>query len=163
MPGSFATPSIPDDAHSRRWYSRHLAAAAEPSLSCGGSARGYRFTWLRSFHHPVIVRVSAQAGVEAVELDGAGGYEPGAVLRRSRAPLTAVQLQALRAAFDALDAAPATQDRNTLDGAEWILERRDASDHRVWVRTSPRDGALHVLGQDMLRLSGWTFPDPQTY
>lgn len=170
VPGTFATASIPDDAHSRRWYSSHLAAADEPSLSCGEPARSYRFTWLRSFRHPVIVRVSvpadgrdAQAEVEAVELDGAGGYEPGAALRRSRAPLAAAQLRALQASFDALGATPAMQDRHVLDGAEWILERRAARGHRAWSRTSPRDGALHALGQDMLRLSGWTFPDPQTH
>jgi hypothetical protein len=42
------------------WYSKHLKALEEPFLfleSERSSAESYRFVWLRTFHHPVILRV----------------------------------------------------------------------------------------------------------
>src|SRR5687768_4530953 len=45
----------------RDWYSRQLAAAGEPSLYLASrSAPGpatLRFTWLRTFHAPVFIRI----------------------------------------------------------------------------------------------------------
>ncbi|HZS04476.1 MAG TPA: hypothetical protein VFD58_06540 [Blastocatellia bacterium] len=64
------------------WYSEHLKAMAEPSLLTlsGVQIECYRFLWLRSFHHPVAVRIWREGNdrfIVAKELDGAGGYEPG--------------------------------------------------------------------------------------
>jgi hypothetical protein len=47
------------DAFVREWYSMHLRAMGEPSLSCGlpSEEEVYRFLWLRTFHHPIAVRI----------------------------------------------------------------------------------------------------------
>jgi len=46
------------DLFVREWYSKHLVAMEEPSLSCGvlEDTETYRFLWLRTFHNPVAVR-----------------------------------------------------------------------------------------------------------
>src|SRR5690348_9677165 len=51
-------PSDPrSDSFRNHWYSQQLEAMSEPVLKPGGNLKTYRFTWLRSFHHPVVVRV----------------------------------------------------------------------------------------------------------
>ena len=66
------------------WYSKHLRAMKEPSLwklaQNDRSAVVYRFLWLPTFDRPVSVRLvksGESALLDAVELDGRGGYEPG--------------------------------------------------------------------------------------
>jgi hypothetical protein len=43
------------------WYSKHLTAMGEPSLlevsRQDATVEVYRFLWLRSFHHPISVRL----------------------------------------------------------------------------------------------------------
>src|SRR5258708_39333972 len=42
------------------WYAKHLKALHEPSLwemAQDPKAEAYRFLWLRSFHHPIAVRL----------------------------------------------------------------------------------------------------------
>ena len=68
-------PHFDEDAFRREWYTKHLRAMAEPSLSCGESpSESYRFLWLRTFGRPIAVgsrRVDQT--LTAVELMGAGG------------------------------------------------------------------------------------------
>lgn len=55
------------DAMEEDWYSRYWRAADEPSLYLASQnpnspqARSVRFTWLRSFHSPMIVRIDTLA------------------------------------------------------------------------------------------------------
>ena len=152
-----------------RWFSRHLAAAREPSLyrlSQAPHAPGrsiLRFTWLRSFHAPVVVRIES-AGTShrliAKELSGSGGYEPGEVSRRITRALSAEEARQLRILlsrnlfFDL----PASCDYGC-DGAQWIFERVDESGYRVVNRWSPRHGPAAEIGAHLLGLTGWRFED----
>src|SRR3954467_6279291 len=75
------SPRFDGDQFARNWYSQHLRAMSEPSLSCKEPVgTTYRFLWLRTWGAPIAVRVEKTAkgvALNAVELDGAGGYEPG--------------------------------------------------------------------------------------
>ncbi|MDR6841542.1 hypothetical protein [Pseudoxanthomonas sacheonensis] len=152
------------DAFVRHWYSKHLTAMGEPSLSCGQPGHVYRFTWLRTFHHPVVVRVidkGSHAVVQAIELDGAGGYEPGKVLRRFEKTLSVDQLQELKNAFSEAQfgSMPTSEERNGLDGSEWIVEVSDTGKYHVVVRWSPDNGPIRDIGSRFLALTGWTFDE----
>jgi hypothetical protein len=163
---TFADESGRDDAFVRGWFSEQLRAMAEPSLSCGAPGRVYRFTWLRSFHHPVVVRVTDfgnRGRLDAVELDGAGGYEPGSPLRRKSYVLGAKTMLKLRMAMAPAWDKPSTEPSNGRDGAEWIIEVADAGRHHALVRWSPKDGFVRDLGLRLLSLSGWKFHDYETY
>src|ERR1700683_1038859 len=66
------------------WYSKPLKALGEPSfweLSQRSNQQVYRFLWLRSFSHPVAVRLELRPDGSAIltiqTTDGAGGYAPG--------------------------------------------------------------------------------------
>lgn len=144
-------PGVSDD-FVRRWYSAHLLAMNEPSLSCGApsSDEAYRFLWLRSFHQPIAVRVS-RAGrsyeLVATALSGAGGYEPGRVVQRVRRELTEDEWRRVthalqRISFWQMSANPPTEEIG-VDGAQWIIEGRSASYHVV-DRWSGDDGVAAV-------------------
>ncbi len=80
VPGASLNRSLPRFSDVRRdWYSKHLAAAGDPSLfqrARTGRSDVLRFTWLRTFDAPVIVRIDGLRGpaphLFAVQLSGQG-------------------------------------------------------------------------------------------
>ena len=66
------------------WYSKHLRAMKEPVIYTDNSLNEmYRFTWLRSFHHPIAIRIEKQENKYMLYwkvCNGAGGYEPGELI-----------------------------------------------------------------------------------
>ena len=92
--GALDPASAHSDSFRNAWYSRQLRAMDEPVLDPKQKSSAYRFTWLRTFPHPGTGRITADAGrfrLVAVEHDGAGGYDPGKVLRRLNVELSATQ------------------------------------------------------------------------
>src|SRR5262252_10747569 len=81
------------DSFRNGWYSKHLKAMDESSLnSMAESDETYRFLWLRTFHHPIAIRVwrkSEERNMAFKELDGAGGYDPGKLIANRTRRLTA--------------------------------------------------------------------------
>ncbi|MDR3159831.1 MAG: hypothetical protein LBU11_12705 [Zoogloeaceae bacterium] len=155
-------PGNPDlDRFIRDWFSEQLAAMDEPSISCG-KPDVYRFTWLRTFHHPVAVRIAAQgdsAILYAVELDGAGGYAPGKVLRKIERTLSSSEFKDLKILFpnSQFSLMPTTEDRAGFDGSEWILEQSGEAGYHLVVRRTPENGAVRDIGNLFLSFTGWTF------
>ena len=88
--GAFAAPRYfpsgalgDDSAFIENWYSGQLAALKEQPLCCGveDPQTIVRFTWLRSFHHPVAIRLFRSGDgrwmLTTKVASGAGGYRPG--------------------------------------------------------------------------------------
>lgn len=156
------------DEFQSRWFSQHLAAAGEPSLYLESqrqrdpSALTLRFTWLRTFHAPVIVRIEAAEGsyrLIARQLSGAGGYSPGQVSQRIDRQLTAHEASRLRTLLSRnhfFDLPGAHCEMGT-DGALWIFERADQAGYRVLTRWTPAYGPAHEVGLFLLGLTGWRF------
>src|SRR5262245_42348787 len=143
--GVFGSPDT--DLFHRQWYYIHLAAMEEPSLSCGAleDTEAYRFLWLRSSHNPIAVRVFRRGvdySLEAVILDGNGGYEPGHVSRRVTKTLSRDQWQAVIAGLEGVQFwQMATQcDELGLDGAQWIVEARRGGRYHIVDRWSGNHG-----------------------
>lgn len=167
-PGVRPTPIL--SAFENQWYSRHLAAAREPSLYVDASRprsalSTVRFTWLRSFHQPVFVRVEGldtpKARLVATELSGAGGYDPGTVKVRIDRALTPAEAEGIRASLQATDVlrSSPTGCELGLDGAQWVVEGVDGSGYHFVSRWSPSSGGVREFGLAMLRVTGWTFKD----
>lgn len=154
------------DAYYADWFGYHLRSARELSLSDRPAGRNdarltLRFTWLRSFHSPVIVRVDEGANGEmkltAKRLSGRGGYGPGGVADRRSRPLTEAEAQAVRDALrrtDVFDIMPLGCG-DGVDGAEWLLEARDAQRYHFARRWSPQGGPVREIGDLLLSLTGW--------
>ncbi|MGH8502530.1 MAG: hypothetical protein ACREVE_08655 [Gammaproteobacteria bacterium] len=155
------------DSFRNNWYSTHLRAMSEPILRPSPVSRTYRFTWLRTFHHPVTVRV-VNAGdkvmLVATELSGAGGYEPGHVLRRKEVNLAAAQFADIEAFVQQQGFwnLPAHEKTFGLDGSEWIVEGATDKYHVV-SRWSPESGSIRAIGEKVLAVAGWQFKADETY
>ena len=174
-PGSGTDPVL--SGHEREWYSRHFAAAGERALSSYQTemqpVRLLRFTWLRTFDHPVIVRLAEYSGerwvVHATRLSGAGGYDEGDIDARVSRDLSTSEVEALRgllaesALFEmSLDDCIYQIDENgeevivvMADGARWLVEGLDEQGYRYVNRQSPETGAVYDFGVFALGLTGW--------
>jgi len=155
--------SRPDmDARKRQWYGYQLIALREASLSNPLPPEGcqtVRFLWLRTFDHPVAIRVSQQrdgsARLVVKMASGAGGYDPGAlVLNRSR-NLTPEELRAFLAAFeDASFWSLSNDEKVGFDGSHWILEGATHDRYHIVDWRSPSSGAIRDVGLKLIALAG---------
>jgi len=132
----------------------------EPSLA-DATAKGdsFRFLWLRTFHAPIAVRVDVTANdatITAVQLSGAGGYDPGVVSERSVRHLSASNLDSLQLALQTAHfwELPSWERASGADGSRWVVEARSSSTYRVVDRWTPRDGPFRDLGLCFLKLAG---------
>jgi hypothetical protein len=142
-----------------QWYSKQLTALEEPSLlevAKDKTAESYRFTWLRTFHHPVSVRLDILgdgSGVLIAKMaSGAGGYDPGKVILNEKAKLAKQQIDAFllqlrKAGFWTL---PTMKKEMGDDGAEWILEGVKTGNYHVVDRWSPEKGPVRDVGLYMM-------------
>lgn len=113
----------------RSWYGNQLHALGEPRLGHfvdSADTDAVRFLWLRSFHHPIAVRAirrGSRYALVGTELDGAGGYAPGRILRQDSIAITEKEWSALVAPIRSASFwAPQPADNKGLDGAQWLVE-----------------------------------------
>lgn len=147
------------------WYSSTLAQAGERPLAELAAAEPERFhirlLWLRTFHHPMIVRIEAEASgkavLEAKLLSGQGGFEVGEVARSLRRELSPAEIRAIRNTLErfSLAAEPAGTCELGTDGAQWIVELADGGRYAFYDRWTPEKGAVREVGLAMLRLTGF--------
>lgn len=152
--GKVATLSDDGELWRMSRFAECLEALSEPPLTAKeaqGSQACYRFTWLRTFHRPVVFRVEVKrdgsATYQVKVADGAGGYEWGKVVRNE----TKVIDPALAATFKAqaqklLKLEPYEKSRG-LDGASWLIEVRMDGRYHAVSRWSPSDGEFQKMGQ----------------
>jgi hypothetical protein len=152
------------------WYSKHLRAMKEEPLpwSDDGSLESYRFLWLRTFHHPVAVRIWKCGSVPFIsvkELNGAGGYEPGTLILDRKRELTPDEWREfVRHLDDSCYWQLPTQDDNVgTDGAQWIFEGFNVGRYHVVDRWTPRNGSYRELCLYALKLSGLNIDTSNLY
>ena len=142
-----------------KWYSKQLTALDEPSiwlLSKNHKEETYRFLWLRTFHHPVAIRIDVNAdGASWLTIkmtSGAGGYDPGHLLRNSKLLLTKEQTDVFLRKLKEnqfWELAP-TRESDGNDGAQWILEGAKDGKYHIVDRWTPQDGPVRAIGLLML-------------
>ncbi len=145
------------------WYGKHLNAMQEPSLVSPGDfdKEVYRFLWLRTFNRPIAVRVERsfeRANLIVTELSGAGGYEPGNVLRRETISITDKSWCDFIAMLEVSrfwELGGPNMDEQGLDGASWILEGVREGRYHLVERWSPQDGDYRKYCIFLLRISGF--------
>lgn len=155
------------DDFKAEWYSAQLKALNEPSLFAltkVNDAESYRFLWLRTFHHPVAIRLDRQVdGTWTLTTkvgSGAGGYKPGQLVTDKSRKLTAQEIQAFLAKVqgDQFWSAPnPVNDQAGTDGSQWIIEGAKAGKYHVVDRWMPKNGPARDLGMflafDLAKLS----------
>jgi len=162
------------DKFVRNWYGEQLSALKEPSLLAlanDHTAQSYRFLWLRSFHHPVAVRLDVKADGSATlttkKTSGAGGYKPGRLTLSTSTGLTKLQTDAFLKKVDAVrfwDLPSVPKEPNSPDGAEWIIEGVKNGQYHLAERQSPTDGAIFDLGRILaIHLARLKIPKREMY
>jgi len=148
------------DSFKAQWYSRHLQALGEPSLfelSRDSSVESYRFLWLRSFHHPIAIRITRQLDgsfqIIAKMADGAGGYALGKVTMHTVRTLTSDEAQKFLSCVERSgfwNAPNPVDDQRGADGSQWIIEAVKGGKYHVIDRWSPHKGPARDLGLVMV-------------
>ncbi len=153
-----------------KWYAHALTALREPSLLAvaqaqhGDKTQVYRFLWLRTFHHPISVRLTINleedSFVTVKSTDGHGGYKLGSLILDETHKVSKADVQnALDRIKDLAFWSMATEDdRSTdepddgrpqlrgdgADGAQWVLEGVAHGEYHVVDRWSPLDPSIMV-------------------
>jgi len=149
------------------WYSAQLHALEDPSLfalSKQGEAESYRFLWLRTFHHPISVRVDRQGDgswtLTTKVANGPGGYSPGKLTTNTSRKLTTQEALSFLSKVQNVEfwnAPNPINDQTGTDGSQWIIEGVKTGHYHVMDRWMPKDGPTRDLGLflafDLARLS----------
>jgi hypothetical protein len=160
------------DQFRAQWYGTFLDAYNEPSLwerPKNTPDPSYRFTWLRTFDHPVVIRVDVRSDgicVLTVKVGlGSGGYDPGMLIQNDTRPLTKQQSEWFlnRVAFKFWNLPKEDTNRIGDDGAQWIFEGAANGRYQVEDRWSPATGPIRELGLEMIGLAGLRIPNEQIY
>ncbi len=145
-----------DDRFKARWYSSQLEALDEPSLlkmANDPASHSYRFLWLRTFDHPIAVRVELKpdgTGILTTKVaSGCGGYRPGVLTQNTSRALTPTEVSLLLSQVEKVGfwtAPNPLNDQRGTDGAQWIIEGVRDRKYHVIDRWTPNDGAARDLG-----------------
>jgi hypothetical protein len=167
QPDQVRIPLVPGlDPIDQCWYSEQLRAMGEPNLAdlpLAADELIVRFTYLRTFHRAISVRVERREGrkaLVAIELDREGGGKSRGVRRRVQRALQESGWQELRAALDRATIWDHPTEEFSepkvlwFDGAQWIFESRSRDRYHIVPRHSHSvdEGALRELGLLLLRI-----------
>ncbi|MEO5945743.1 MAG: hypothetical protein ABIP79_02930 [Chitinophagaceae bacterium] len=150
------------DTFVNTWYSKMLFALKEPILKdYSGDKEIYRFTWLRSFHHPVSIRIEKQGDIIKLFTKvskGAGGYEPEEIITDNTGDVTLQEYNLLLEKINSTKfwSLPTEMQDGGTDGAEWIVEIIKNNRYHIVTRNTPfeeRHGNFRIIGEYLILLS----------
>lgn len=148
------------DSFTNEWYSKHLRAMNESILFEGKlNKEVFRFTWLRTFHNPIIIRIEKEN--DSVNLfykmtNGAGGYEPGEIVIDKRKKLTLIDWGKFVYLVDSCrfwSTMPCEKLMEGLDGSQWILEGATNDFYQVIDKWTPRKGPYYDCCNFLIELT----------
>ena len=127
----------------------------------------FRFTWLRSFHHPVVIRIENTGDTISLYWkvsDGEGGYSAGKVFINERKALTFAQWNTINTKINAIGFWDLPTTENTIlgtDGAQWILEGKRLGKYHVVDRWS--GGEISSICMDLLKMTDLDIKKDEIY
>jgi hypothetical protein len=158
--GAFGDYSNVDDIV-RKWYIKQLRGLEETSLYPPSTDKEvYRFTWLRTFHNPMVFKITVLgngSGTLTVKrANGAGGYEPGLIDLRKDIALSNAQVDELKKGLSDMSywEKPSKLETMGMDGAQWIVEANANGKYKIVDRWSGSDPAVQAWGIQLIDLSG---------
>jgi hypothetical protein len=139
----------PNNDHWQRmneWYSEALMALKEPKIyNLDTTLEIYRFTWLRTFHKPVAIRIENNNNKYKLFLkisDGAGGYSPGKLIVNENKILTYDEWNIFKDMLSKINfwqLVPETLENMGNDGAGWILEGKTKDKYNFMTIWNPNE------------------------
>ena len=174
--GFFPKSAFESDRFMADWFTDELKVLGEPSLWQGSKtspSESYRFLWLRTFHHPIAIRLDLRndgVGILTTKVaSGTSGFpqkKPYLVENISR-PLTREQTQSFLGRINKVsfwDLPQDVENRAGNDGSEWIIEGVKRGNYRVLHKWTPVAGAVHELGLALaFGLAQMSLPKDEVY
>jgi hypothetical protein len=166
-------PTPRQDEFKQAWYSSELKALQESSLFALAKDRStecYRFLWLRTFHHPVAIRLDINpdgSGILTTKIaSGAAGFNPGILREDRKIAMDQQQIRMFQTRVDQVGfwrLGPDTKPGGN-DGAKWIIEGVKDGKYHLVDRWSPKTGAIRVLGLTLaMDLAQMNLPTDEVY
>lgn len=155
-----------------RSYSIYLRVMSEPSLSEASKYKAlvaYRFLWLRTFHHPIAIRLTIRLDgtgfLTAKTTSGHGDYEPGTLVQNNSVEVSKSQVQQFLSLLGKMGFWTSQTEGATggTDGAMWILEGVQSGSYHVVDRWSPEKDDYSRVCLYLLDLSRITIPAEEIY
>lgn len=133
------------------YYGAWLSFFNEPSLLKQASEKSpketYRFLWLRTFHHAVVIRIDVArdgAGTLVTKVsDGEAGFgmPNRKIIEDTSRPMSVDAVQSLLASIDEkgfwTTPTYTMNDQTGMDGSEWVLEGTNGGKYHVVARWTP--------------------------
>jgi len=147
------------DIFTQNWYASHLDVLDGVNIQIKSSMNAVRFTCLRTFHKPFMIKASwnkDKAKLEFRMSSGAGGYEPGKLIIDRIKIITRqdiVLIVNLLIKYDFFNQ-PETMDELGCDGSQWIIEANIKGKYKVADRWSPENGVNFEIGNTLIKMSG---------
>jgi hypothetical protein len=154
-----------------KWYSSQLFAMKEPLFFNEKSKKEmYRFTWLRTFHHPVAIRIEKDSDMYTIYwkiCSGAGGYEPGRLIASGKKAITNndwYKFQLLLFSIHYWELSTNGKDIGGNDGSQWILEGATPYKYHVVDRWTPdKNDDYYKTCDFLIGLTNFDFKPKEKY
>lgn len=144
-----------------RWYSSDLRALHEPSFFEAAQDRSvvaYRFLWLRTFHHPIVIRLTilpdGTGSMTSKMTSGAGGYDAGAMIWNKSFDISKAQAEQFSSMLQkAAFWTSSIGGGGGPDGAQWVMEGIQGGVYHIADRWSPQKDDYESMCLFLLSLS----------
>ncbi|MBS1501700.1 MAG: hypothetical protein JST32_06545, partial [Bacteroidetes bacterium] len=139
-----------------RWFSEQIAALREPVVFDDSSKNTiFRFTWLRTFHHPIAIRLEKQKDNYMLYwkvCSGAGGYSPGELIRDRHKKIDKATWNEFLNKLKEADFENMKTNIDVMgnDGSQWILEEKSGEYYHLVHRWTPDSSSTYYKCCDFL-------------
>lgn len=149
------------------WYSKHLKALDEPVLNDISNYKVYRFTYLRTFDNPIVIRIENKNGSVSIHWkvsDGAGGYDTGKIIEKESKELTIKEWELIENKIHSIDFWKQPTNETEIfgtDGSRWILEGKTLGKYNVVDKWC--GGKIESVCKEMLELTDLKLEKDEIY
>jgi hypothetical protein len=129
----------------------------------------FRFTWIRTFHNPIAIRIENNNNNYRLywkKASGEGGYDSGDLVVNQEKVLTEQEWNKFIELINILkfwDQTTLGNYRGAYDGAEWILEGTTKEYYHVINMFSPSNGKFYDCCNYLITLTGMEFKEMEKY
>jgi hypothetical protein len=157
------------DTASAKWYSYALHLMQEkPIFNDKSKNETYRFLWLRTFHHPVAIRITKSFSNYTIYwklLNGLGGYGLGKLSIQKEKKITRQNWDGFMLKLKQLNFWELKKGANDVmgnDGSNWVLEGKTPQKYHVIGAWTPK-GSFYACGDYLIKLTNMNIKKEQEY